>query len=391
MIIPAAERLSSVQEYYFSRKLSEVRELMKQGRDIINLGIGNPDLPPSAETIDRLCEAANPESAHGYQPYRGTPELRRAMADWYQRTYEVTLNSESEILPLLGSKEGIFHISMAFLNPGDRALVPDPGYPAYASVTRLAGGEPLFYNLRESSNWLPDLDALTGGNLTGVKLMWINYPHMPTGKTANRENFQRIIQFAQEKGILICHDNPYSLILNPGKPLSILALEGAAETCLELNSLSKSHNMAGWRVGMVCGRREFLDAILIVKSNMDSGMFLPVQQAAAQALQNSEAWHAERNRLYYQRRELVYQLVKAIGLSYETGGAGMFVWAKLPDTIPDAESFVDELLYSRGIFVTPGSIFGKNGERYIRVSVCAPEERIQKAINRVLNIPEESL
>jgi aspartate/methionine/tyrosine aminotransferase len=387
MIIPAAERLNSVQEYYFSRKLREVGELMNQGREIINLGIGNPDLPPSAETINRLCKAANLESAHGYQPYRGIPESRRAMADWYQRTYEVTLNPEREILPLLGSKEGIFHISMAFLNPGDRVLVPDPGYPAYASVTRLAGAEPLFYDLTESSGWLPDLAALTRTDLSGVKIMWINYPHMPTGKTAKREDFQRIIQFARENGILICHDNPYSLILNPEKPQSILAIDGAAENCLELNSLSKSHNMAGWRVGMVCGKREYIDAVQIVKSNMDSGMFLPVQQAAAQALQNSEAWHAEQNRRYRRRRELVYQLMDTINLSYKTGGAGMFVWAKLPDSVPDAESFVDELLYSRGIFVAPGSIFGKNGNRYIRVSVCAPEENIQKAKDRVLTIP----
>lgn len=390
MIIPAAERLNTAQEYYFSRKLREVGELMKQGREIINLGIGNPDLPPSAETVENLCRTARREDSHGYQPYRGIAELRQAIAEWYQRVYGVSPDAESEILPLLGSKEGIFHISMAFLNPGDRALAPDPGYPAYAAITRFVGAEPVFYDLRESSGWLPDLTVLDRMDLSRVKLMWINYPHMPSGKVAKRSDLEQIIRFATENGILICHDNPYSLILNSGKPLSILTIEGAAEVCLELNSLSKSHNMAGWRVGMVCGKREFIDAILIIKSNMDSGMFQAVQLAAAQALKNPDRWHEAQNRLYRQRRELVYLLLDRLGVGYETGGAGMFVWAKLPESVPDAVSFVDQLLYSRGIFVAPGSIFGKNGDRYIRVSVCAPEEKIQKAIDRVLTIAEES-
>lgn len=383
MIIPA-ERLNNVQEYYFSRKLAEVRQLESQGKKIINLGIGNPDLPPSASTIEKLSQAAAREGSHGYQPYRGTAALRQAMANWYERVYGVSLNPDHEILPLIGSKEGIFHISMAFLNPGDRVLVPDPGYPAYASVTRLAGAEPVFYDLNEASGWLPDLKTLSAKNLSRVKLMWINYPHMPTGKVAAPGDFRELIRFARNNNILVCHDNPYSLILNPGKPLSILSIEGALETCLELNSLSKSHNMAGWRIGMVCGKREFIDSILIIKSNMDSGIFLPSQLAAAQALQNSEDWHNQQNAIYKRRREKVFALAEALGCSYLKDTAGMFVWAKLPDSIADAEKFVDDLLHSKGIFVAPGTIFGKNGQRYIRVSLCASEEKIQTAIERVL-------
>lgn len=384
MIMPA-ERLNSVQEYYFSRKLAEVRRLMSQGKEIINLGIGNPDLPPSAPTIETLSEAAAGEGNHGYQPYRGTAGLRHAMANWYEQVYQAKLNPENEILPLIGSKEGIFHISMAFLNPGDQVLAPDPGYPAYASVTRLAGGEPVFYNLNEASGWLPDTASLKRMNLSRVKLMWINYPHMPTGKVAAPEDFRQLVKFAGENNILICHDNPYSLILNPGKPLSILSTAGAMETCLELNSLSKSHNMAGWRIGMVCGKAEYINAILTVKSNMDSGIFLPLQLAAAQALQNSGDWHNQQNAIYKRRREKVFDLAGALGCTCRRDAAGMFVWAKLPDSIADAETFVDDLLYSRDIFVAPGTIFGKNGRRYIRISLCASEEKIQEAIERVLN------
>lgn len=384
MIIPA-ERLNSVQEYYFSRKLAEVRQLENQGKEIINLGIGNPDLPPSSPTIEKLSQAAAGEGSHGYQPYRGTAALRQAMANWYERVYGVELKPDHEILPLIGSKEGIFHVSMAFLNPGDRVLVPDPGYPAYASVTRLAGAEPVFYDLNEASGWLPDLKTLSAKNLSRVKLMWINYPHMPAGKVAAPGDFRELIRFARENNLLICHDNPYSLILNPGKPLSILSIEGALETCLELNSLSKSHNMAGWRIGMVCGKREFIDSILIIKSNMDSGIFLPLQLAAAQALQNSEEWHRQQNEVYKRRREKIFALVEALECTYRKDAAGMFVWAKLPDAIADAEKFVNDLLYSKGIFVAPGTIFGKNGQRFIRVSLCASEENIQIAIERVLN------
>jgi len=387
MIIPA-ERLNSVQEYYFSRKLAEVRQLESQGKEIINLGVGNPDLPPSAPTIEKLSQAAAGEGSHGYQPYRGTAALRQAMTNWYDRVYGVNLNPEHEILPLIGSKEGIFHVSMAFLNPGDRVLLPDPGYPAYASVTRLAGAEPVFYDLNEAAGWLPDLKILSAMNLSRVKLMWINYPHMPTGRVAAPENFRELIRFARNNNILICHDNPYSLILNPGKPLSILSIEGASEICLELNSLSKSHNMAGWRIGMVCGKREFIDSILIIKSNMDSGIFLPLQLAAAQALQNSGDWHNQQNAIYKRRREKVFALVEALGCTYRKDVAGMFVWAKLPDTIADTEQFVDDLLYSKGIFLAPGTIFGKNGQGYIRVSLCASEEKIETAIERVLNSKE---
>lgn len=383
MIIPAAKRLSSVQEYYFSRKLREIQRLAGQGREIINLGIGNPDLPPSRATVLALQQAASLERNHGYQPYRGIPELRRALADWYQQVYRVELNPEAEILPLAGSKEGIFHISMAFLNPGDRALVPDPGYPAYASATRLAGAEAVFYPLNEANGWLPDLSELRRSDLLAVKLMWLNYPHMPSGAVATADHFAELVEFAREREILLCHDNPYSLILNPAAPLSILQIDEAMECSLELNSLSKSHHMAGWRIGMVAGQKAYLDAILAVKSNIDSGMFLPLQQAAVHALSNSAEWHEKQNAIYRRRRELVYRLLELLRFRYSPNTAGLFVWARAPEDIPDVEAFTDELLYSAGIFVAPGIIFGQQGRRYIRVSLCVPEERLQGALGRL--------
>jgi aspartate/methionine/tyrosine aminotransferase len=383
MIIPKANRLNDVQEYYFARKLAEVRALMAQGKKIINLGIGDPDLPASDNTVQALTDSAQLPTSHGYQPYRSIPALRTALADWYQQTYDVTLNPETEVLPLLGSKEGVFHISLAFLNPGDKVLVPNPGYPAYAAVTKLVGAEPVYFDLTADNNWLPDLDALAKQDLSGVKLMWLNYPNMPTGALATEEDFARIIHFAQAQNILIVHDNPYSLVLNTKPPVSILHVPGALYNCLELNSLSKSFNMAGWRVGTVMGQKEYIDAIIAVKSNLDSGMFLPVQQAAIKALQNPEEWHEARNKVYRQRRELIYQLLDLLDCTYATNATGMFVWARVPDEITDVEAFLDIILHEAHVFLTPGKIFGSNGERYVRVSVCATEENITEAIHNI--------
>ncbi len=383
MIIPCANRLTSVDEYYFSKKLAEVRQLIAQGRPVINLAIGNPDLPPSDETIATLNEAAQQPDNHGYQPYRGAPGLRQAMAKYYARIYGVRLNPDTQILPLLGSKEGIFHISMAFLNSGDQALTPDPGYLAYPSAARMAGGEPLFYDLSAKTGWLPDLKSLAKQDLSRVKLMWINYPHMPTGATAAAADFRKIVDFCRENRILLCHDNPYSRILND-KPMSLLQIDNALDGCLELNSLSKSHNMAGWRVGLVAGQQNYLDAIVKVKSNIDSGAFLPVQLAAANALQNSDDWHAAQNSRYRERRDFVYQFLDALGCRYDRGKAGMFVWAKAPAGVRDVPAFIDELLYEKNIFIAPGGIFGKNGRNFVRVSLCAPAEKIAEAAQRVV-------
>ena len=383
-MIATASRLEQISEYYFSAKLQEVRRLVAQGKDIINLGIGNPDLPPSPETIDVLGTAAREDGNHGYQPYRGIPELRSAMAAWYRRTYGVTLDPDRQVLPLMGSKEGIFHIAMAFLNPGDEALLPDPGYPGYAAAVRLAGGKVRRYDLTEEKHWLPDLPALAKSDLSRVKLMWLNYPHMPTGALAAAGDFQRLVDFARERNILLCHDNPYSQILNPAPPLSILRTEGAMDICLELNSLSKSHNMAGWRVGMLLGRPDYLDAVIKVKSNLDSGMFRPLQLAAVQALENSPEWHQAQNQRYRERREAVCRLLDLLGFTYPRQlSAGMFVWAKAPEDILEVDRFLDELLYEAGIFITPGKVFGRNGERYIRISVCQRRARIEQAAERI--------
>ncbi|MGV3586340.1 MAG: pyridoxal phosphate-dependent aminotransferase [Adhaeribacter sp.] len=383
MIIPKANRLEHVQEYYFARKLAEVRNLMAQGHDIINLGIGDPDLPASDETVAALTESAQNKKNHGYQAYRSIPALRNAMAKWYQQVYSVSLNPDTEILPLLGSKEGIFHIAMAFLNPGDQVLVPNPGYPAYAAVTKLVNAEPVFFDLTEENNWLPDLEALRKLDTSKVKLMWLNYPNMPTGALATEADFEKIIQFAQERQILIVHDNPYSLVLNEKAPISILHANGALDCCLELNSLSKSFNMAGWRVGMVAGKQEYIDAIIAIKSNLDSGMFLPIQHAAIQALANPESWHEERNSVYRKRRELIYELLDVLNCKYSKEATGMFVWGRVPNEVEDVEAYLNQILYEAHVFLTPGKIFGSNGERYVRVSVCATEENIQKAINNI--------
>jgi LL-diaminopimelate aminotransferase len=386
MIIPSANRLQQVQEYYFSRKLAEVRALNAAGKNIINLGIGDPDMAPSEETISALVRTAMTHGVHGYQPYNSILPLRQAIAHWYQSTYGVQLNAEGEILPLMGSKEGIFHVSMAFLNPGDKVLVPNPGYPAYAATARLVGAEPVFYNLQEENNWQPDVEELKSLLSEGnVKLMWINYPHMPTGAEGLSDTLQQLINLALEHKFLLANDNPYSLVLPNNKPQSLLSLDNAKECCLEFNSLSKSHNMAGWRVGMVLGREDYLQNILRVKSNLDSGMFLPVQQAAIHALQNFDSWHIERNDVYFQRRTKVYELLDVLGCSYNNQAVGMFVWARVPDQVVDVEAFLDEILYEAGVFLTPGKVFGTQGERYLRVSLCLPQSVIEEATKRIKN------
>ncbi len=384
MIIPSADRLQQVQEYYFSRKLAEVRALNAAGKNVINLGIGDPDMAPSEETISTLVRTCMGTGVHGYQAYNSIPALRQAIAQWYQRTYAVALNPEEEILPLMGSKEGIFHVSMAFLNPGDKVLVPNPGYPAYAATARLVGAEPVFYTLREENNWLPDLEELETLLAPGqVKMMWINYPHMPTGAEAPAAFLQELIALAQKHSFLLTNDNPYSLVLPNQAPQSLLSLPHAMECCLEFNSLSKSHNMAGWRVGMVLGRKNYLQSVLRVKSNLDSGMFLPVQQAAIQALQNFDSWHAERNQVYAQRREKAFELLNLLECSYQKKAVGMFVWAQVPNSILDVEAFLDEVLYQANVFLTPGKIFGTQGERYLRISLCSPVELLEEAIKRI--------
>lgn len=383
MIIQPANRLSDVQEYYFSTKLREIKQMQNKGLDVINLGIGSPDLSPSEETIKALIESAENPKNHAYQPYKGSDELRTAIKEWYKNTYNVELNIDNEILPLLGSKEGIMHISMAFLNPHDKVLVPDPGYPTYSSVSKLVGAEIITYDLNEDSKWYPNLVELEKKDLTNVKLMWLNYPHMPTGTKANKDQLKKIVDFAKEHKILICHDNPYSLVLNTEKPISIFNIEGAKDVAIELNSLSKSHNMAGWRVGWISGEKAYIDTILKFKSNIDSGMFLPVQDASVQALKNSESWHDERNKQYEERRAIVWDIMNALNCSFDKNQEGMFVWAKVPDNIENTELFVEDILQKALVFITPGFIFGKNGSRYIRISLCTDLGRLKSALERI--------
>lgn len=383
MIIQPANRLSDVQEYYFSTKLREIKQMQNKGLDVINLGIGSPDLSPSEETINALITSAENIKNHAYQPYKGSDELRIAIKEWYKNTYQVDFNIDTEILPLLGSKEGIMHISMAFLNPNDKVLVPDPGYPTYSSVSKLVGAEIITYDLNEKTEWYPDFDELEKKDLTNVKLMWLNYPHMPTGAKANKNQLKKIVDFAKKHKILICHDNPYSLVLNTEKPISIFNIEGAKEVAIELNSLSKSHNMAGWRVGWISGAKEYIDTILKFKSNIDSGMFLPVQHASVEALKNSESWHKERNKQYEERRAIVWDIMNTLNCSFDKNQEGMFVWAKISDKIDDTELFVEKILQKSLVFITPGFIFGKNGSRYIRISLCTDKSRLKEALERI--------
>tara|TARA_B100000674_G_scaffold125711_1_gene96655 strand:+ start:26285 stop:27445 length:1161 start_codon:yes stop_codon:yes gene_type:complete len=382
MIIQPANRLSDVQEYYFSKKLKEIRELNASGKNIINLGIGSPDLAPSHETIEALVKTAEQTNAHGYQSYIGIPEFREAISSWMAFTYGVGFRAENEILPLMGSKEGIMHISMAFLNPGDKVLVPNPGYPTYTSVSNLLNAEIEFYDLDEKKNWNIDVNNLRKKDLSNVKLLWLNYPHMPTGARADLEVLNDLIALAKEKKFLIVNDNPYSLILNP-TPRSIFNLEGAKEVCLELNSLSKSHNMAGWRIGWLSGSSEYISTVLRVKSNMDSGMFLGLQKAAVQALSNPMHWHEDQNNIYAKRRKLIEEIFDYLEVKYNPNSVGMFVWAKVPDSVDNVEKFVDDILYKADVFITPGFIFGSNGERYIRASLCASQETIKEALSRI--------
>lgn len=383
MIIEPAHKLEHINEYYFSRKLKQIAQLKAAGKPIINLGIGNPDLPPSPATIDALKKSAEQPNHHGYQSYIGIPALRQAMSEWYQHTYEVILQPDTEILPLLGSKEGISHISNAFLNPGDIVLVPNPGYPTYTSATYLAGAVPVYYDLDETNNWAPDFTNISEDTLRAAKIIWINYPNMPTGASGNQAIFETLIEVAREFKILIVNDNPYSLILNQGKPVSILQTPDAMDVCLELNSLSKSHNMAGARVGLIAGAKAYIDTILKVKSNVDSGMYLPVQEAAVAALHNSDEWHAERNKVYEQRRSYAYAIMDALGCTYSTDQVGMFIWAKIPDSYADVEALTEKVLMEADVFITPGFIFGSKGARYIRISLCSPEKDLAAALERI--------
>ena len=382
MIIQPANRLSEVQEYYFSKKLKEIRELNASGKNIINLGIGSPDLAPSSETIGALIETAEQTNSHGYQSYTGIPELRNSISSWMASTYGVDFRAEDEILPLMGSKEGIMHISMAFLNPGDKVLVPNPGYPTYTSVSKLMDADIEFYDLDEQNDWNIDVSRLREKDLSKVKLLWLNYPHMPPGARADVHILQELITLAKEKGFLIVNDNPYSLILNP-TPRSIFNLEGAKDVCLELNSLSKSHNMAGWRIGWLSGSKEYISTVLRVKSNMDSGMFLGLQKAAVQALSNPMHWHEDQNNIYAKRRKLIEEIFDYLQVKYNPNSVGMFVWAKVPNSVDSVEKFVDDILYKANVFITPGFIFGSNGERYIRASLCASQETIKEALIRI--------
>jgi LL-diaminopimelate aminotransferase len=380
--IKTANRIANVEEYYFSRKLAEVRGLDTPELRVINLGIGSPDMAPSDNAIDALITSAKNPAHHGYQSYKGIPQFRKAIADFYKNTYEVNLDIENNILPLMGSKEGIMHISMAFVNEGDEVLIPNPGYPTYSSVANLVGAKLRPYNLREDLNWGVDLEELRKSDLSKVKVMWVNYPHMPTGKVASREEMKQLVDLARENNFLIVNDNPYSLILN-NSPLSILSIEGAEDVALELNSLSKSHNMAGWRLGWVAGKKEFIDAVLRVKSNMDSGMFLGVQHAAAEALKNDKEWFTALNKIYGQRKEQAMNILGLLGCSVTKDQSGLFVWAKAPDNIVDVEKWIDEILYGTKVFITPGFIFGDAGKRYIRVSLCCTVEMLSRAHNRI--------
>ncbi|MBD0852281.1 pyridoxal phosphate-dependent aminotransferase [Maribacter arenosus] len=380
-MITIADRLKKVEEYYFSKKLREVRGLISEGKPIINMGIGSPDLAPSQEVISAIKDAMTEVGAHQYQSYQGLPELRKAIADFYKAKFGVTADPNTEILPLMGSKEGIMHISMAFLNIGDEVLIPNPGYPTYTSVTKLVGGEPKLYDLYEENGWFPDLGALQQQDLSKVKLMWVSYPHMPTGAMANREQLTQLVEFAKRNNILLVNDNPYSFVLSNG-PLSILGIPGANDVALELNSLSKTFNMAGWRVGMVLGNASYLDAVLKVKSNMDSGMFYGIQKGAIEALKSGEEWFKSLDKIYQNRRELMFEIADKLNCTYDTNAVGMFVWAKLPKNSLPSEVFIDKVLYEKNIFIAPGTIFGSNGEGYIRFSLCVKEGKIREALGR---------
>jgi LL-diaminopimelate aminotransferase len=380
--IKTSARLDGIGEYYFSQKLREIDELNKQGNNIINLGIGSPDLPPHPDVVKVLQEQSAKPDVHAYQNYKGTPVLRKAIAQWYSTWYGVALNPDSEILPLIGSKEGIMHVCMTYLNEGDEALLPNPGYPTYRSAVKLAGGRCVDYILKEENNWSPDFKELERKDLSKIKLMWVNYPQMPTGQLPDKKLFEQLVAFGMKHNILICHDNPYSFILNE-TPMSLLSIEGAKDVVVELNSLSKSQNMAGWRIGMLVGAKDRIDEVLRFKSNMDSGMFLPVQLAAAKALNLPKSWYDSVNATYKKRREKAFELIDLLDCKYSKSQVGMFVWAAIPSTYKDGFALSDEILYGANVFITPGGIFGSAGEKYVRVSLCCPEEKFHSAIQRI--------
>ena len=388
-MIQPAERLSLVQEYYFSRKLKEVAQLNAEGKDIISLAIGSPDMPPSEQTIEKLCEVARQPNAHGYQPTQGTPELRQAMAGFYKRWYGVDVDSTSELLPLIGSKEGILHVTLAFVNPGDSVLVPNPGYPTYTSLSKLLGANIVNYDLREDNGWQPDFDqleAIVNSKSINCKLLWTNYPNMPTGGRAQRATYERLVQFARQHNIVVVNDNPYSFILS-NEHLSILQVPGAKDCCIEFNSMSKSHNMPGWRVGMCVSNATFISWILKVQSNIESGTFRGIQLAAAEAYNNSDEWHRVANiERYAARRRYAEQIMDVLDCKYDPSQVGMFLWGRIPDTYHDVEELTERILHEARVFITPGFIFGSNGERYIRISLCAKEELLEAALHRIEEI-----
>jgi aspartate/methionine/tyrosine aminotransferase len=388
-MIQTASRLGDVKEYYFSTKLREIRQMNAAGKQVLNLGIGSPNLPPAPEVVAELQQQSSREEVHAYQSYNGLPELREAFADWYARHFQVDLDAETEVLPLIGSKEGIMHVSMTYLEAGDQVLVPNPGYPAYQAVTKLTGATSVLYDLNAANDWLPDLETLEQRDLSKVKLMWLNYPHMPSGATASLAFFERLVAFAKKHQILLVNDNPYSFILND-EQISLLQVKGAKEVALELNSLSKSHNMAGWRVGMLAGNKDYLSTILRFKSNMDSGMFKPVQLAAAKALQLPKSWYDELNEIYTARREKVFELLDLLDCPYDKNQVGLFVWAKIPSQYQDCYELTDKVLYDANVFITPGGIFGTNGEQYVRVSLCGSLSDYETAIQRIQSLSTAS-
>ena len=383
-IIPA-NRVGSVQEYYFSKKLKEVAEMNAAGKNVINLGVGSPDLPPSERTIETLCEHAHQANEHGYQPYVGIPELRKGFADWYKKWYDVELDPKTEIQPLIGSKEGILHISLAFLNPGDGVLVPNPGYPTYSSVSKLVEANLIPYELKEELGWQPDFGELEKMDLSNVKLMWTNYPNMPTGANASIELYEKLVAFGKKHNIIICNDNPYSFILNE-HPISMLSVSGAKDICIEMNSMSKAHNMPGWRMAMLASNEQFVQWILKVKSNIDSGQFKPMQYAAAEALTAPKEWYDNMNRTYRSRRDLAGQIMHTLGCEFDENQVGMFLWGKIPADAESSEAVANKVLYEANVFLTPGFIFGSRGERYIRISLCCKNETLQEALNRIKKI-----
>lgn len=387
--IQPANRLNDIKEYYFSKKLKEISKLNEEGQDIISLGIGSPDLPPTKEVINTLCNEAQKAGNHGYQPYTGIPELRKEFAHWYNEWYGVSLDPNSEIQPLIGSKEGILHLTLAFVNPGEKVLVPNPGYPTYTSLSKILGAEVINYNLDENNGWMPNFEELEQQDLSQVKLMWVNYPNMPTGTNASHELFQKLVAFAKQHNIIVVNDNPYSFILN-NEPLSILSIPGAKDCCIELNSMSKSHNMPGWRIGMVAANEQFISWILKVKSNIDSGMFRPLQLAAAEALKADSHWYEINNTNYKQRRELASEILRELGCTFDEKQVGLFLWGKIPEIYSNVEVLTEKVLKEARVFITPGFIFGSNGNRYIRLSLCCNEDKLKEALSRIKEMNKQT-